>query len=288
MNDCVTWASLSDKLALGEQLSPAERRYLQSHASGCHSCGVEAELWENLGQVLEEPARLTQVSSEASATWARPAPGFFGRWSPRRAWRSASLGSLVAAAALMAAGASAAILIRDAQLAETQPRLLVSVSRPALGDQLKRGSRQAPPREVVAEPEESLSPPDAKPARSVASSPTKLLEQARRLRAEGRYRDALAVYQRLLREHASSSEARVALVSLGELQLSQLGDAKGALRSFDGYLRAGGALSQEASYGRIRALRRLGQVGEARTAAENFVRRYPNSVQASSLRKELL
>lgn len=121
----------------------------------------------------------------------------------------------------------------------------------------------------------------------VPATAAELLERARDLRAGGRYRDSAGVYQRLLREHADSAEARVALVSLGELQLSQLGDASAALRSFDAYLRGGGALRQEASYGRIRALRSLGKVSEARAAAAAFITTYPKSVQSATLRKEM-
>jgi len=119
------------------------------------------------------------------------------------------------------------------------------------------------------------------------STAAELLERARELRSGGHYKDANGAYQRLLREYPASAEARVALVSLGELQLSQLGDAGAALRSFEAYLRGGGALRQEASYGRIRALRRLGRLDDARIAADAFVSAYPKSVQATALRKEL-
>jgi FecR protein len=119
-----------------------------------------------------------------------------------------------------------------------------------------------------------------------ASSPVLLLQEARELRAEGRFGEAGSVYRRLLREHAGSGEARAALVSLGELQLSQLGDASGALKSFEAYLRAGGALAQEASYGKIRALRALGRSTEAQAAVAAFLSAYPQSVQAGALRKD--
>lgn len=130
-------------------------------------------------------------------------------------------------------------------------------------------------------------PPAGGSRASTFPTAAELLERARELRADGRYQDANGVYQRLVREFAGSAEARVALVSLGELQLSQLGDAGAALRSFEAYLRGGGALRQEASYGRVRALRRLGKSSEARAAADAFVGAYPNSVQAATLRKEL-
>jgi hypothetical protein len=74
---------------------------------------------------------------------------------------------------------------------------------------------------------------------------------------------------------------------LGDIQLANLGDASGALRSFDAYLARGGELTQEAKYGRIRALRALGRSAEERKAIEEFVAAYPRSVQASTLQSRL-
>jgi TolA-binding protein len=105
------------------------------------------------------------------------------------------------------------------------------------------------------------------------------------LRSSGRYPAAAKAYQNLLGTHPRSSEASAALISLAELQLSQLGQTAAALRSFDAYLAHGGSLAQEARYGRIRALRRLGRTAEARTATEAFLRAYPGSAQAKALRK---
>ena len=87
--------------------------------------------------------------------------------------------------------------------------------------------------------------------------------------------------------HPKSAEAHAALLSLAELQLGPLGDAAGALRSYDAYLRSGGGLSQEARYGRIQALGRLGRGAEERAAIEEFVRTYPSSVQARALRARI-
>ena len=58
-------------------------------------------------------------------------------------------------------------------------------------------------------------------------------------------------------------------------------------RSFDAYLRSGGGLVQEARYGRIRALRKLGRASEERAAIARFIADYPKSVQAASLRARL-
>jgi TolA-binding protein len=118
-------------------------------------------------------------------------------------------------------------------------------------------------------------------------NPAGLLAEARALRQNARYNEAGATYARLLREYPTSSEARAAIVSLGELQLSQLGDPKSALRSFDAYLRKPGALSQEAGYGRIRALQRLGRTEEAERAIGAYLTAYPKSPQAATLRKEM-
>jgi len=118
---------------------------------------------------------------------------------------------------------------------------------------------------------------------SAPPTPAALLAQARSLRGAGRYADAAAAYQRLIGAHPRSAEARASLVSLGELQLSQLAEPAAALRSFDAYLAAGGALAQEARYGRIRALRRLGRADAAREATAAFLRDYPGSAQARTL-----
>jgi len=125
------------------------------------------------------------------------------------------------------------------------------------------------------------------PAPVASAGPDQLLAAARTHRSGGRFTEAAATYRRLLRERPGSAEARIALVSLGELQLSELGDAKGALASFEAYLRAPGDLAQEASYGRIRALRRLGRRSEELLAIQAFLRAYPSSIQAAALRKPM-
>lgn len=514
MNDCVSWAALSDRVAVGEELSPQERLYLRSHPSGCVECAAEAQLWESLGNVLEDPALLTRAPRVAT-TPPRQAWRDWFRPSRARSRRSVKR-SLVAAGALAAAAASAAVgahfsglgepeagvlpnevgartapalspartgrarlalasgrVFVDGQMAgagqplsvggvvsvedgqacilappgvtacleigtklsievldadkrrfrlhrghvvahlerqpigssfgfetsagsvvakgtvfslnsdgsavtlrvhegvvlndqgtrampyqapsaallsqgkeasravdpavATEPRLIelakyfndrgqssllvtaAAGSSVSLGDvqlgaaplsalvvpgqyrmevardgfasiveKLEIAPGMAVARNYEATPELSDGARgEARASRTKTSTPAKLLEQARSLRADAHYREALSVYQRLLREYAKSSEAQVALVSLGELQLSQLGDSAGALRSFEAYLRGGGALSQEASYGRIRALRRLGRLSEAQSAADAFVKAYPKSVQAATLRKEL-
>jgi hypothetical protein len=138
-----------------------------------------------------------------------------------------------------------------------------------------------PPTETSAPPaglgSGSASPP-------LARTPSEWMSDARGLRASGRFREAAEAYQKLLVNHPKSPEVGAALLSLGEIQLANLGDASAALGSFDAYLsRGGGALSQEAMLGRIRALRRLGRRSEELTATEAFLTAFPSSPHAEAL-----
>jgi hypothetical protein len=114
-----------------------------------------------------------------------------------------------------------------------------------------------------------------------------LLSEARDLRAGGHSADAAVAYRELEAQYPGSPEAHASFVLLGDVELANLGDASGALRSFDAYLRRPGELTQEARYGRIRALRALGRSTDERKAIEDFVATYPASVQVRSLQSRL-
>jgi hypothetical protein len=77
------------------------------------------------------------------------------------------------------------------------------------------------------------------------------------------------------------------LVSLGELELSELGQPAQALRSFESYLHGGGPLTREARFGKIRALQSLGRSSEEQAEISAFLTDYPRSVQAASLRRRV-
>jgi hypothetical protein len=113
-----------------------------------------------------------------------------------------------------------------------------------------------------------------------------MLGYARSLRASGDFRRAAEVYRRIHAADPQSPSGRAALVSLGELRLS-LNDAKGALSAFDSYLARGGALTQEALFGRARALRSLNRPVEERAAIDRFLAAYPNAPQSRVLRSRL-
>jgi len=124
---------------------------------------------------------------------------------------------------------------------------------------------------------------------SAASAvPAPSLELAQSLRARGDFRGAADVYRKISANSKPSSAAGgTALVSLGELLLSSLGDPGGALSAFDQYLVRGGSLAQEAAFGRARALRALNRTTEERQAIERFVATYPDAPQSRALRKRL-
>jgi hypothetical protein len=137
-------------------------------------------------------------------------------------------------------------------------------------------------------PHPNESAPSPSPSASApASTLEALLQQALALRAQGQFRRAAEVYRRIYEAGPGSAAGGAALVSLGEISLSSLNDPRAALAAFDAYLALGGALSQEAAFGRIRALRALGRTADERTAIERFVARYAKVPQSRVLRERL-
>jgi len=132
----------------------------------------------------------------------------------------------------------------------------------------------------------SSSAPIKPPAKGEQPPARDMLEYARSLRARGNFRGAADVYRQIHAEAPQSASGRAALVSLGELLLT-LQDPQGALSAFDTYLKGGGALTQEASFGRVRALRALNRPSEERRAIEHFVAKYPDAPQSRVLRSRL-
>ena len=134
-------------------------------------------------------------------------------------------------------------------------------------------------------PGEQLPVERAKAAAPPVVTPKSLLAKAHALRAAGKLRDCANTYRQLVGSFSGSDEARVALVSLGELELSVLGQPARALRSFETYLLQPGPLTREARFGRIRALQMLSRKTDEQAAIAAFMRDYPNSVQAERFRR---
>ena len=156
------------------------------------------------------------------------------------------------------------------------------------GEHLVRSYDLAPPDVAAVSadgPSHATPAPEASAARDTAAN---LLDQARQLRAAGKFKEAVLVYRRLESSYRGSREAITALVSLGDLQLSRLHDSAGALQAFDAYVGSGDKLLwREAQYGRIQALRSLGRSADERRAIEEFLKRYPTGVQKDPLRARL-
>ncbi len=133
-------------------------------------------------------------------------------------------------------------------------------------------------------------------AKAVSSSPSSsppgaraedLLREARALVGQGRFSDAANKYRRLRASYPRSTESHTVLVALGQLELDRLGQPARAFGSFNAYLTAPGALSQEARYGKIRASKALGNTAAERAAIEEYLKRHPRSMEAASLKRRL-
>lgn len=160
-------------------------------------------------------------------------------------------------------------------------------------DLVARWSALGGDRVAHAEPEpaaeEGKAPELIESSAAGAQAPSKdELAAARQLRARGQFARAAALYRSIYTRSPHSETGRAALVSLASLQLSSLGDLRGALASFDAYLAGGsGALRQQAEYGRIRALHSLGRSAEELEASRKFIARYPNAPETRLLRASI-
>ncbi|MFY0574130.1 tetratricopeptide repeat protein [Cystobacter fuscus] len=145
----------------------------------------------------------------------------------------------------------------------------------------------APSEEVVAEPP---APPVARTAPApVAVEPEDLLRRANERRAAGQWREAEALYLRVIQSSPGTTSAYVAQVASGGLRLEHLGDAKGALRQYQQALRAKprGMLSEEAQQGVAESWRALGDTQREARALEEFLTAHPDSLLAGSARRRL-
>ncbi len=137
--------------------------------------------------------------------------------------------------------------------------------------------------------------PAEPPARSSTARPAgptsapALMKRAQHRRLARDWQGAIRTYRALIRRHPQAPSAHVARVSIGTIQLDHLGRPAAALRSFDRYLRhrRSGALAQEASFGRLRALRALGRTCAELRGLRDFVKRYPRSLHRARAKQRL-
>ncbi len=146
---------------------------------------------------------------------------------------------------------------------------------------------EPPPPDTSSEAPPQHSDAVAEPARPPAkrASLNELLERAQASRAAGEHSEAAQIYRRAVRSYPKVPAARRALVTLAELELTQLGRPGAALKTFDRYLEQGKdpVLVQEAGYGRLRALRKLGREDAEAKAISSFLAAHPKSPYRKAL-----
>jgi hypothetical protein len=243
------------------------------------------------------------VSASASAS----ARGRSGgrRGAPRlRAWAAAALVVFVAGTASAAAWwwqrpavapASLSGASRSQRMAAASGRwsgdrrLALTAPGPATAE-----ASLVPPVAMVPPPAEA--PPAPVPARRLVRAPragggataAALLRQAGDARRAGDQERATALYRKVQRDFAGSSEAVLSTVPLASLLLER-GFPRAALAELDRYLAAsrGGVLIPEALYGRARALGALGDRAEEQRTWQRLLGDFSESVYAPLARRRL-
>ncbi|RKH40568.1 tetratricopeptide repeat protein [Corallococcus sicarius] len=224
---------------------------------------------------------LVQAALDAALQPEAPAPP-----SPRRkrppVW-------LMAGAALVFTGAAAAAVWRFSAPSSVTPAVLTPhVPEPTRLATLEPVPLPAP---APSEPFVIEHPRPARPAITVreSSKPEDLLRQANGFRAAGKWKDAEALYLRVIRAEPSSLAGYVARVASGSLRLEHLGDARGALRQFQDAQRSqpGGMLDPEARHGEAEAYRALGDTAAEARALGAFIALHPDSPLSATARSRL-
>ncbi len=164
--------------------------------------------------------------------------------------------------------------------------------KPKLAPKLAPEAEPALPTEAEPDVQFDAEAAEAQPAqaRRGSSEPradaATLVAMARAARGEGRLADAERSYGELLRAFPQSAEAGVGRVALAQIKLGR-GKAQAALRLFTVAAKGGGPLAEEAAWGKIQALHRLGRKDALRQAVDAFVRDYPTSVYRARAQGQL-
>jgi TolA-binding protein len=316
---------LLDREMRGE-LSPGERERLQAHLRQCAVCRLERLARQDFRQESEDDVDADVFAQRlVAALIVPPALREDLRRPTGQRMRHLRL-ALVAAAVLSIAGWAAAarwvgagrrasvLALQRAETpgpteaARTPHGDPAATAAPAasLPDPVEAVVDPAPPAEVSSSPPARIAAvPRSTPAHPVhapsvvdpapgpdpapAPSPDApaLFRRATDARRAGDHPSAAHLYRALIEDYPSSSEAQVALAVLGRLLLDD-SDAEGALRCFDRYLVAGGALREDVMLGRALSLERLGRIGDEARAWSSLVSDYPSSVHAQRARRRLL
>lgn len=120
------------------------------------------------------------------------------------------------------------------------------------------------------------------------SSVSELLAQVRQHRRKKEWSAAASSYETLIQQYPDTAAGRVALVSLGELQLRDLHNPRQALKLFNRYLEGDAReLIREAMFGKARALKKMGSFSEEQMVLRRFLDRFPNALQRSAVEARL-
>jgi len=282
-------------------LSDLERKALSAHLARCESCRAG----ERAAAVLREPfadagapteadrALVERVAARVSASLAKGAhrTGF--------GWRRVAV---VVVAFLGLGGVASAWIGRSWIAPPAADRGAVAAGtfvRPRVFRRnVPPATSESPPPPVA--PGRPAPPPQhravARPIREGALAPSppqtagSLFAAANGARSEGDLRRAVALYEALRTSFPESAEARVSSVSRGDLLL-RLEEPARALRAFDAYLSegggGGGALREEALFGRARCAMRLGDVAAEQGTWSRLVREFPSSAYGPVARQRL-
>ncbi|MCA9552149.1 MAG: tetratricopeptide repeat protein, partial [Myxococcales bacterium] len=145
---------------------------------------------------------------------------------------------------------------------------------------------EPPPRRA---PRPRVRPSAPPPALIVPATPSAdaLLDEASRLRGQGRWAEAEVAYQRLIDAHPAHRAAYVARISAASLDLDHLARSARARDRYQAALTQGGPLDAEARWGLARAHRALGDAGAEVEALQALLQHHPKSAHAARARQRL-
>jgi hypothetical protein len=313
---------LLDQLRAGE-LRADERARLHNHCESCSACAFERQLIESGADLAEPDELDHAIGARAMERMLSgdevPVP--VPVRPPARSHHAFRAAALAIAGVLVGVSVSAAALTGTSPFvfvelitAWVTPAPVAPSSQPTpVAPSTRRKQRwpgeiQAPPvAPLLLEQAPGVEPPVVAPvativepsAGPIAAAPpisrhavaqaarpdpaTWFFRAASHARADGRYREALALYSVLQRDFAGSEVEVVARVAVGRLCLTQLNDATQALNAFESYLadRPAGPLAEEARSGRVGALRKLGREAEADAAMQDLIAHHPHSLYAA-------
>ncbi len=135
--------------------------------------------------------------------------------------------------------------------------------------------------------ENELSAPDP---RARSRKPEDWLNDANRLRAQKKWKEADANYARVWQAAPNSDAAYVARVASAGVRLDHLHDAKAALARYKSALKVSpqGSLSEEARYGIAEAYRAMGDRQAELSALRAFVERHPSAGLTNKAKRRML